>query len=71
MAESTRIIITATTNGGTKKLTYKYADENTTSATIKTIAGLLVTNGDVFDPPITAIQGAILQTTTENSFDLS
>lgn len=70
MADISTIIFTFSTSDGEKKMSFKYANPEVTSATIRTTAAAIIANGSIFEFPPTEVTKAILRTVTEDEFEL-
>ena len=70
MAATSKLVLEFEGTGKTVTFSYKYADPNTTTATIKTLMTGLITNGSIFANPPLRAKSAKIVTTQESSYIL-
>lgn len=71
MATTTKLVLKMGTTGGAKNYSFNYADDTTSSATVKSAVQAIITNGTLFNPQPVNCSGAKFVTTTETEVDIS
>ena len=72
MANAVKLVMTFTcADGKTHDFSYKYADQNAATSSVKALIAGIITNGSIFERAPVSIENAKMVVTTETEYDLS
>lgn len=71
MATTSKLILKFETMGGQKTWSFANMNPEVTTAKVKGLMDTMITNGSIYKYPPLAKVSAVMQTVTENDYDLS